>query len=86
MILGILIVILSYLFFSFSFFSDKLVLSGPPHPRLYTFYVNMLSGMVVFLLPFIGFHLPPLSSVLWIVLDGVVYVVGMYILFLILAK
>jgi uncharacterized membrane protein len=74
-------IILAYLFFSLSSFGDKLVLAGPPKPKLYTFYVGFLSILVIFLIPFVQFGIPQTSSILWILLEAVSYLLGLYFLY-----
>ena len=86
MISWLLVIIASYLFFSLAFFGDKLVLSGPPNPRLYTFYVGFLGGLVILLAPFSTFSLPVPLILLWIVLEIIVYVLGLYAMFIALEK
>src|SRR5437870_1756435 len=86
MLFWLFIIILAYLFFSFSFFGDKLVLSGPPNPRLYTFYVAAMGLIVVIFLPFVSLRLPDPMSLLWIVLDSFAYVLALYAMFLVLGK
>jgi len=77
--LGISIV--SYWFFSMSFFGDKLVLSETPRPRVYTFYVCILGLIAVLLIPFVGFSIPDIHSLLWVLLEAIAYVTGIYVMF-----
>lgn len=86
MFFWLLVIILSYLFFSLAFFGDKLVLSGPPNSKLYTFYVGILSILVVFFIPFTTFGLPSPAAFMWIFLEAVVYILGLYTMFLALEK
>ena len=80
------VIILSYLFFSLAFFGDKLILSGPPNPKLYAFYVGMLSLVAVIFIPFIKFTLPNPQTFLWIILGVIVYLLGLYSMFVALSK
>ncbi len=75
------IIILAYLFFALASLGDKIVLAGPPKPKSYTFYVGLLSILVVILIPFIDFGLPDAAGMMWVVLEAVVYVAGLYGLF-----
>ncbi len=82
----LLIIILAYLFFSLSSFGDKLILNGPLNPKLYTFYVGFLGGLVVFLIPFITFSLPSNIALVWIILEAIVFILGVYFIFSALEK
>lgn len=84
--LWLAIIMLAYFFFSLSFFGDKLVLGGKSHAALYTFYIGVLSLLIIVCIPFIKFGLPDVGSIIWIVLDGVAYILGAYTLFLALEK
>lgn len=80
------IIILAYLFFSLSFFGDKLILSGPPNPKLYTFYVGALNVLVIFLLPFTPFGSYTLAGLAWAMLTAIVSILGLYTMFRALEK
>jgi drug/metabolite transporter (DMT)-like permease len=84
MISWLLIAILAYLFFSFSFLADKLVLSGPPNPKLYTFYVAILGLLGTPLLFFISPTFPSTVAWGWIMVEALVYLAGLYTMFLVL--
>lgn len=77
----LLAIIFSYLFFSFSSLGDKLILSGKPQPKTYTFYTGILGGSVVLLIPFVAFRLPDSLGMLWIMLYAIVHVIGVYAMF-----
>ncbi len=99
MIAGILIIIVSYLFFSLAFFGDKLVLSGshleavikPGHPKtsanpkLYTFYIGILNALVIFLIPFTKLHFTA-AEILLSVLTALTTLLGLYTMFIALEK
>lgn len=78
MILWLLVIILAYFFFSLSSLGDKLILSGPPKPRTYTFYIGIFGLSVFLFLPFMDFSLPKSQSVLWIVSEAIIYILGVY--------
>jgi uncharacterized membrane protein len=82
----LLVSIVSYFFFALASLGDKIVLKKAPKPKLYAFYVGALSVLAVVLIPFIDFQLPSLSVWKWIVLDGIVYIWGLYVLFRALDK
>ncbi len=86
MLFWLLVIILSYLFFSLSAFGDKLILAGRANARLYTFYVGLLSVLIVFLIPFTKFGLPNLGSLLWIILEAIVWLLGVYAMFIALER
>src|SRR3989344_462755 len=86
MVVALLIIILAYLFFSFSSFGDKLILSGSRvrqsvNPRLYTFYIGMLGILVVAFIPFAGLVWPSQAILPWIILEAAVFLVGLLALF-----
>jgi drug/metabolite transporter (DMT)-like permease len=68
----------AYLFFGLASLCDKLVLSGKPKPKSYTFYVGLLGLFVIFLIPFAEFAIPGPLGFLWIILDALVHVAGLY--------
>lgn len=80
------IIILSYLFFSLASLGDKIVLAGPSKPKSYTFYVGFLSIIVVLAIPFANFKLPDINGMMWIGLEAVSYLAGLYGLFAALDK
>lgn len=86
MISWLLIIILAYFFFSLSFLGDKLILSGLPKPGFYTFYVGALGIFVIFLIPFVRFNFPDVSSITWIILEAIVYLIGLYAMFVAISK
>jgi len=63
-----------------------LILSGPPNSKLYTFYVGALSLLVIFFIPFIKLSFPSALGLLWIVLEAIVYILGLYAMFIALEK
>lgn len=74
-------ILLAYVFFSFSSLGDKLVLSNKIKPGLYTFYIGMLSGLVVILIPFIPFTFPTPATIPWIIAEAVTALLSLYIMF-----
>ncbi|MEK7124639.1 MAG: DMT family transporter [Patescibacteria group bacterium] len=75
------IIILAYFFFSIASLGDKLVLSRAQSPRLYTFYVGVLSLIVLVLTPFADFRIPVPYNLFWIILTSFVLITGMYALY-----
>jgi drug/metabolite transporter (DMT)-like permease len=78
MVSWLLVIILAYLFFAFSSLGDKVVLSGPPNPKSYTFYVGLLNILILFVIPFTGLENPGLTMMCWIIFDAIVFVLGLY--------
>ena len=75
----------AYVFFGLASLSDKLVLSGTarrtPHPKSYTFYVGVFSLSAILLIPFIKFGFPGTTVLVWIALDALVHVLGLYTMY-----
>ncbi|MDD3292876.1 MAG: hypothetical protein PHT67_02210 [Candidatus Pacebacteria bacterium] len=82
----LIVAILGYLFFALASLGDKVILKKTPKPKLYAFYVSFLSIFVLLALPFVKFTFPNQSTLIWAFLDAIVYVWGLYILFLALEK
>jgi len=81
MILWLLVIILSYFFFALSSLGDKLILSGSPKPRAYTFYVGLFGLSVILFIPFIKFALPCKEAMFWIILEAIIYLLAIYAMF-----
>jgi len=86
MLTWLIVIILAYLFFGFASLCDKLVLAGKPKPISYTFYVGVFSIFVIFFIPFVKFGIPNNEELLWIALDAIVHIAGLYTMFLALEK
>lgn len=82
----LIIIILAYFFFSLSYLGDKLILSGPPKANSYTFYVGLTSIIVVIFIPFIHLVLPSATMFVYIICDAIVYVLGLYLMFVALER
>lgn len=75
----LIIAIAAYFFLALSSLGDKLYLKGKEKPKSYVFYVGLLSGLVVLLIPFIkDFGLPPLDVLIWPICEGIVYILALY--------
>jgi drug/metabolite transporter (DMT)-like permease len=86
MMYWLLVIILAYLFFGFASLCDKLVLTGKPKPKSYTFYVGVFSLLVILFIPFIKFSFPNTVGLTWIILDAIVHIVGLYTIYVALEK
>ena len=82
----LLVAILAYVFFGFASLGDKLVLAGKPKPKSYTFYVGAFSLFVVLFIPFTKFNFPGSNGLVWVALDAIVHIVGLYTMFTALEK
>jgi drug/metabolite transporter (DMT)-like permease len=81
MLTWLIVIVLAYFFFSLSSLGDKLILAGPPNPKSYTFYVGLLNILAVFAIPFAGLEIPSFKIFAWIVIDAIVFVLGLYFMF-----
>lgn len=81
MMVWLLVIIIAYLFFSLSSLADKFVLAGPVKAKSYTFYIGLLNIFAIFFIPFTSFSLPGFTALPWIILESIVYVLGIYFMF-----
>lgn len=81
MLMWLIVIILAYLFFSLSNFGDKLILSGPPKPKSYTFYVAAINILAIIFIPFTEFGLPEQKVIFWIIAEAAVFIIGLYAMF-----
>lgn len=79
--LWLIAIIFSYFFFSLAALGDKVLLSGNSNPKSYTFLVGIFSILAILVIPFIDFHIPQGMIWLWIILDALFYVIGLYYFF-----
>lgn len=79
--LWLLVAILSYLFFSLASLGDKLLLKDKIKPKLYTFYVGIFSGLTILLAPFAKFSSASPSLFIWIILEAMAFLFGVYYMF-----
>jgi drug/metabolite transporter (DMT)-like permease len=86
MMYWLLVIILAYLFFGLASFCDKLVLSGKPKAKSYTFYVGVFSLFVILFIPFTGLSIPGTTQFVWIILDALIYILGLYTMYIALEK
>ena len=74
----ILVAIIAYFLYAIVFLLDKYLLMGPiPSPKTYSFYIGALGGVILVLVPFIGFSLPDLSQLPIILSAGAAYILGL---------
>lgn len=77
----LLIIILAYFFLALSSLGDKIFLKGKEDAKTYVFYVGLLSGLVVLLIPFMDFNIPPINILIWSFLEGIVYIAALYTMY-----
>jgi uncharacterized membrane protein len=78
--------LVAYFLNAISFVVSKVMLKDLiPNPWVYTFFVNILGVLVIFLLPF-SFFVPSLAVVLAALASGVTYVYALLILYKLLAR
>lgn len=76
--LWLIITILAYFLLALAALGDKYLLTGPPNPKVYSFYVGLLSILVLLLIPFVDFILPDLWIILLSLLAGAVFIFALY--------
>jgi len=79
--LWLIIAILAYFLFALSSLGDKYILIGPPNPKVYAFYVGILSIVVLLLIPFTGFFIPSLNQVFLFLLYGLIFILALLSLY-----
>ena len=86
MIYWLIVITLAYLFFALASLGDKLVLSGKPNPKSYTFYIGFFSISALLFIPFIKFGFPNTATMFWAALDAIVNIIGLYTMFVAVKK
>lgn len=76
--LWLIIIIISYSLFAVVSTGDKYLLSGPPNPKIYCFYIGFLSVLVLFLIPFVGFSLPNTYEIIFSLFAGSIYLLAIF--------
>lgn len=86
MIYWLITIIFAYLFFALASLCDKLVLAGKPKPNSYTFYMGVFGLIAVLIIPFINFGFPTNQGLMWIILDALARILGIYAMYVALEK
>ena len=77
--LWLIITILFYFILAVVSLVDKYLLIGPiSNPKLYTFYVGILSIFALALIPFFGFYVPDFFQIILSLLAGAIYIYGLF--------
>ena len=77
----LLVTIIAYFLFAISALGDKYLLAGAPEPKVYSFYVGVLGGLILILTPFVGFYLPGTYELILCLFTGVIYLVAIFSIF-----
>jgi len=72
--LWLIIIIVAYFLFAIVALGDKYLLAGAPNPKSYSFYVGILGGLVLILIPFVDFSIPAFYQVLFCFLAGAMFI------------
>lgn len=76
--LWLTVIILAYFLFSIVSLGDKYLLIGPPNPKTYSFYVGVLGGLAIILIPFVGFYIPSIYEIVLSLLAGAIYLLAIF--------
>jgi drug/metabolite transporter (DMT)-like permease len=76
----LIITVISYFINAIVALVDKsLLVSSIPNPRVYAFYLGVLSAAILLLAPFIGFSIQvPYETIIFGILSGVTFTYGLY--------
>ncbi len=76
--LWLVVAISAYFLFAVVALGDKYLLSGPPNPKSYSFYVGVLGILALVLIPFVGFSIPEISQILLSFLAGAIFIFALF--------
>lgn len=72
--LWLIITLISYFLLAAVYLVDKHLLTATVlKPRVYTFYVGILSMIIVVIIPFIHFYIPPINQLLLSLITGLIF-------------
>ena len=77
----LIIAISAYFLFALASLGDKYLLIGPPKPKVYAFYVGILSILALLLIPFVDFYIPGLTQIGLSFLYGLFFVLALLVLY-----
>lgn len=85
--LWFIVILIAYFFLGIASLGDKVFLKGKQQsPAIYTFYVGIMGGLVVFLIPFFGIDISSFQDLLYPALEGILYAAALYSLYLALSR
>jgi len=79
--LWLIVILIAYFLFSITSLGDKYLLVGPPEPKIYSFYVGLLSILALILAPFVGFFVPSAFMVIFCLFVGMIYLFAIFSLY-----
>ncbi len=74
----LIVTISAYFLFALVALGDKYLLSGPPNPKSYSFYVGILGILSLVLIPFVGFLIPKMTQIILSLVAGGIYIIALY--------
>lgn len=74
-------IILAYFLLAVVSLIDRYLLVGKPNPKVYSFYVGMLSGLLAVLIPFLNFFVPSLILLGLAFLAGALTIAALFALY-----
>lgn len=77
----LIVAILSYILFSYVSLTDKFLLTGPPNPKIYTFYAGTLGSLIVILIPFVGLPFLNLPKTIFTLATGAFFVFSLFFIY-----
>jgi len=82
----LIVAILSYFLFAINSLGDKFLLIGKPSPKVYAFYVGLLSFFALGLILFVPFYVPSIYQIGFSFLTGFIFILSIFFLYLSLKK
>src|SRR6056297_2239607 len=79
-------IIIAYLLLAVVSLIDRYLLAGKPDPKVYAFYVGLLSVLLVLVIPFIDFYIPSLFLAGLSLLAGATLIIALFSLYTALEK
>lgn len=76
--LWLVIVIFAYFLFAIVAVGDRYLLIGAPNPKIYSFYVGILGGLSLVLIPFVGFFIPAPFEIVFALFAGVIFLFAIF--------
>ncbi len=79
--LWLIVILIAYFLFSITSLGDKYLLVGPPEPKIYSFYVGLLSVLALAVAPFVGFFVPDFFTIIFCLFVGIIYLFAIFSLY-----
>ena len=84
--LWLIAIISAYLLLAVVSLIDRYLLAGKPDPKVYAFYVGLLSLLLLLVIPFIDFYIPSLFLLALSFLSGATLIIALFSLYTALEK